>query len=436
VVLNIGLISAEYPPETGWGGIGTYTRALAHGLVGRGHSVHVLTLSLNQCDYQQMDEQVHVYRVATRRWPLPAGVRRQGAGIWALLERSASVARYVSQLHRAVRFDVLEAPNWGAEALVYSLRPTAPLVIRVSTPIAAVAMIAGKAERPRPGLRLHRWLEALPVRRAAGVIAHSRYIAGVVQREYGVPAEQIHVVHLGLDMTACARVAQSVVGPEATLASTLATGVVPNVASVSGHHQRLGRPTVLYVGRLERRKGVRYLLEAIPEVVAAVPDVRFRLVGKDVGDAPSGTSYQAYFASFAPPEARAATSFLGFVDQATLEREYAACDLFVAPSLFESFGLIHLEAMARGKPVVAFCAAATPELVVDGETGLLVPPPAEVGEPQAVAQLAQAIMRLLRAPDEAQRMGQRGRTRALEQFSRDQMVAGTLAVYQTLREPC
>jgi len=187
-------------------------------------------------------------------------------------------------------------------------------------------------------------------------------------------------------------------------------------------------PIVLYTGRLERRKGTRYLLEAIPQVVAAFPRVRFRLVGKNTDrDAPGMVSYQAYFKTFASPAAQAATTFVGFVGDNDLEEEYAACDIFVAPSLFESFGLTHLEAMARGKPVVACRVAATPELVVDGETGLLV-------LPEDSDDLAHAIIRLLRAPNEARRMGEQGQERAFNQFSLDRMVDQTLALYQAARK--
>ncbi|HXH13638.1 MAG TPA: glycosyltransferase family 4 protein [Alphaproteobacteria bacterium] len=425
--MNICLISAEYPPETAGGGIGTYTRALGQGLAERGHRVHVLSVSLDDRDHRRMDDRVYVHRVATARWPLPPLVRRRGSGIWALLERSRSVTSYLARLQETVGFDVIEAPNWGAEALLYSFCPMVPLVVRVSTPIATVAAIAAQAERPRLGLRLHRWLEALPVQRASAVIAHSQFTAGVIEREYGVPAERLWVVRLGLGLTVPMPKphVETAGGPTDLATFKTGVGLPPDGPYANGMREHEIGPTVLYVGRLERRKGVRYLLEAIPCVVAAVPGVRFRLVGKDIDDAPGGTSYRAYFASFASPEAQAATTFLGFVDQAVLVHEYATCDLFVAPSLYESFGLVHLEAMGFGKPVVAFRAGATPETVIDGETGLLTPP----GESGA---LAQAIIRLLRAPGEARRMGECGRARAMNQFSLDRMVEDTLAVYEAV----
>lgn len=396
--MNICLISEEYPPETGWGGIGAYVRSLAHSLTERGHTVHVISASLDEHNHHRVDGKVYVHRIATRYWPMPTRLTKRGYRVRSLLERSLTVTRYLNQLHKAIRFDVVEASNWDAEAFFYSLRPAVPLVIRISTPLATVAKVAGVPRTPGRSLRLRRWIEGIPVRRATSLITHSHFAASFAQHEYHIPAKRLHVVWLGLDMT----------GVEAT------------------HTKHAVGQIVLYVGRLEPRKGTRYLLEAIPHVVEAVPNVRFRLVGKDIPGAPGGTTYQAYFMGFASPQAQAATDFLGFVDEATVEHEYARCDVFAAPSLFESFGLIHLEAMARGKPVVACRAAATPEIVIDGETGLLVPPE----DSQA---LAQAIIRLLRQPDTARHMGEQGRLRATNEFTLDRMVDESLDLYNQVK---
>jgi hypothetical protein len=414
--LKVCLISAEYPPETGWGGIATYTHALAHGLADHGHTVHVLAVSLGQRDEVSMDARVHLHRLAVPTWSLPAPIRRRAGGLWRLLHRSVRVARYLAELDRIVGFDVIEAPNWGAEAAVHSVRARTPLIIRITTPVVAVAVMSAKSERRRFGLRLHHYFEGLPVRRAACVIAPSRFIAEVAEREYRVPAGRLQLVPYGLPGV-CAT------GSPRSNTDTVAPPATDDVS------RRLAERTVLFVGRLERRKGIRDLLDAIPTVVEAVPHARFRLVGRDVGDGPGGASYDTYFAAFAPAEARAAVMFVGRVDQVTLEHEYAACDVFAAPSLFESFGLVHFEAMTHGKPVVAYRTSATPEIVVEEETGLLVPP----GSPQA---LAEAIIRLLRRPDEARRMGEQGRARAAANFSLERMVDGTLAVYDAVIRQC
>lgn len=154
-------------------------------------------------------------------------------------------------------------------------------------------------------------------------------------------------------------------------------------------------------------------------VVGAVPNVEFRIAGKHRDDTADR------FLGNSPPAVRAATTFLGFVEQSRLEMEYAGCDVFAAPSLYESFGLVHLEAMARGKPVVACNVAATPEVVVDGQTGILVPP-------RDSAALATALIRLLGQPDLARQMGRQALGHVQTQFSVDKFVDRTVAVYRSL----
>jgi glycosyltransferase involved in cell wall biosynthesis len=100
-------------------------------------------------------------------------------------------------------------------------------------------------------------------------------------------------------------------------------------------------------------------------------------------------------------------------------------DVFVLPSLWEGLPIALLEAMAAGLPVVATAVGGTPEVVVEGETGFLVPP----RDPEA---LAEAILRLLREPDLRRRMGEAGRKRVAEHFSVEQMVQKTEALYEHL----
>jgi len=119
--------------------------------------------------------------------------------------------------------------------------------------------------------------------------------------------------------------------------------------------------------------------------------------------------------------------FWGWVGQERLAALYEACDVVVVPSLWpEPFGLVGVEAMLHGKPVVAFQVGAVGEWLVDGETGYQVPP----GDVKA---LAERIMRLLAHPDEAHRMGQRGKEIALQRFAPEGYVAAVLSVYQELQ---
>ncbi|MGB6420540.1 MAG: glycosyltransferase family 4 protein, partial [Anaerolineales bacterium] len=115
--------------------------------------------------------------------------------------------------------------------------------------------------------------------------------------------------------------------------------------------------------------------------------------------------------------------FLGEVSDEVLQNLYQACDLFVAPSLYESFGLIYLEAMNYAKPVIGCKAGGIPEVVDHGETGLLV-------EPGSSPALAEAILSLLKSPVKLREMGLAGRSQILERFNYIQMARNFERVYR------
>jgi glycosyltransferase involved in cell wall biosynthesis len=117
--------------------------------------------------------------------------------------------------------------------------------------------------------------------------------------------------------------------------------------------------------------------------------------------------------------------FLGYVADSKLELLYQICDLFVAPSLYESFGLIFLEAMNHARPVIGCQVGGPTEIITDGETGLLVPP-------QSSDVLAEAIITLLGDPSRRREMGLAGRQRLMDQFSYLKMAEHYAAFYRQL----
>ncbi len=178
-------------------------------------------------------------------------------------------------------------------------------------------------------------------------------------------------------------------------------------------------PFLLCVGRLDPQKGHLVLFEAMREVVRRVPAARLVVAG-----APQQASveYVAELRALATsPELREAILLIG--ERRDVPRLMAACDLFVLASLWEGLGLVFLEAMAAAKPVVATRVSAVPEVVLDGETGLLVPP----GDPEA---LAGALIRLCEDAGLRRRLGLAGYRRVREHFSADRMVDETIAIYR------
>jgi phosphatidylinositol alpha-mannosyltransferase len=156
------------------------------------------------------------------------------------------------------------------------------------------------------------------------------------------------------------------------------------------------RPTVLFVGRLEKRKGLRYLLRAWPMVLERVPNARLVVVGR-------GRPLEGY-RRFAARHgwSSADVVFAGYVASEDLPRYYQACDVFCAPNTGqESFGIVLLEAMAAGAPIVASDIPGYRDVVVHGEHGLLV-------EPQNPGAISDAVCRLLSSPELRASMRQAG----------------------------
>jgi len=172
-------------------------------------------------------------------------------------------------------------------------------------------------------------------------------------------------------------------------------------------------PKLLFVGRLDERKGLRYLLEALP-IVSAQHPIRLRIVGKGILEAEIQAQCRAM-------GLEAIVEFLGFVSKEALADEYAACDIFVLPAIVDSkgdtegLGIVMIEALAHEKPVVASAVGGIVDVIRSGETGLLVPE-------KNPAALAQAILVLLAQPDQAKALGQRGLYDVQTRFSWSRIV--------------
>jgi len=196
--------------------------------------------------------------------------------------------------------------------------------------------------------------------------------------------------------------------------------VVPDPQAVARMRCAFGVPAqgllVGAVGRLHPQKGFANLLVAVARVRERLPAIRLLLVG-------DGALRRELVARAEALGLAEVVTFAG--SRGDVPEILAALDLFVLPSLWEGLPNAVLEAMAAGLPVVATAAGGTPELVVDGETGLLVPP----GD---VTALEEAIERLLRDPGLRRKMGEAGRKRVEGHFTIKQTVAQTVALYETL----
>ena len=226
-------------------------------------------------------------------------------------------------------------------------------------------------------------------------IAISHQIKQVMVND-GIAADRVFVVHSGIDLQRFAGVAGDHLADEFNLKPD--ERVVINVAHLAGH------------------KGQKYLVGAIPHVLAAIPNVRFFIIGK--GELMS--ELQALSVSLGIGHALTFTGFRNDVGAF-----YKIADLFVMSSVQEGLGTAILDALALGKPVVAANAGGIPEIIKDGQTGRLV----AAANPQA---LAKGIIEMLTNVDQARTMARRGQDTVKAGFSIDAMVENNLAVYNRL----
>jgi glycosyltransferase involved in cell wall biosynthesis len=248
----------------------------------------------------------------------------------------------------------------------------------------------------RLGKRWHTRLDGWSARRAARAIAVSHATRSIMIEREGVPAERIAVVWNGMDVV-----------PEPSPESVRATRASLGLAEAS--------VVCLLVARLHEEKGHAVLLRALPAVLRAVPG----LVVLCAGDGPHRAALERESAE------RGLAAHVRFLGQRSdVPALLALSSLAVLPSLAESFGFAALEAMSLGRAVVASRSGGLPEVVADGETGLLT----DVGD---AAGLAAALTALLTDPARREAMGASGRARAAL-FTSERMVRGYEAVYDAL----
>jgi len=393
--VKIAFITREYPPDTAWGGIATMYHSLARALAARGHEVHVVCQAVSGPG-DALDGGVFVHRVGTNPTRYSA-LARVNYSLHAWRGLLGIVKRY--------GVEVVEAAYWGAEGFLYSLRRRTPLVVRVATSAAEIVSTGTYSGRSEwLALKVLALLEDSTARRADRIVVTTEGLRAPLIARLGVGADRVDLVRHAVD-----------------------TGRF--VHGESGIRERLGIPRdarmALFVGRLEARKGVHVLCEAVPLVLRRVPSAVFVLVGRDTDSSPAGGSMRSYVARHA--QEGGFSDRLVFVDaltEAELVELYSACDVLVSPSLHESFGLVVLEAMACGKPVVATSTGLVPELGLDGTGGIMV-------SPGDVEDLAGAAATMLSLDDRGVRLAvEKNRGLVEAEFSIDRWVENVIAVYE------
>lgn len=399
--LHVALFSQEYPPGRVHG-IGRFVHALATGLAAEGHLVDVLTRGREPATVD-LEDGVWVHRVPVTTQPQPAAGVDVPEHLW---DYSASLHQELRRIRDRRRVDLVHVPNWDSEGVAVLLSGEFTVVVGLHTPLDTVLSVDPRKHAEDPAVGRMVELERLVYTRADGLLASGRWIVDEIERRYAVSLDEDRLGFAAHGLPDLEEAGRS-----------------------DGDHPSRREPDevrLLYVGRLEPRKGIDTLLDGLPALLAEFPALRVSIVGDDRTPAPGGGTYRQRFeASHASSPWSDRVEFTGGVDDEELSRRYRGCDLFVAPSRYESFGLVLLEAMMRGKPVVACDAGGMREIVEEGGSGFLVPP----GDSDALrARLAQ----LISSADLRARLGRRGRELYEERYTAARMVRDVTAYYRHL----
>jgi len=260
------------------------------------------------------------------------------------------------------------------------------------------------------------WLEKTALLNADRIIAVSRAMQDDILNLYDAAPEKVQVIHNGIDV--------EIYRPTRNTTFLEEYGIDPNT------------PYILFVGRVTRQKGIVHLLRALHHVEAAYQIVLC------AGAADTPEIEEEVNAGIAAVRADTPNQVVWIREMVPVDRLvtlYSHAAVFVCPSVYEPFGIINLEAMACGTPVVASAVGGIPEVVIQEKTGLLVPfetagtAAAEPKNPQRFARdLAAAIDTLMRSPEKRVAMGKAARLRVEEHFSWKSIARRTLASYAEL----
>jgi alpha-maltose-1-phosphate synthase len=398
--MRVALLSREYPPEV-YGGAGVHVEYLARELA------HLVDL------------EVHCF--GAERPPGPPGSPRVVAHpTWDAL---AGDARHLGAL-RTVATDLSIAAAVEGNDLVHSHTWYANLAGHLAKLLYGVPHLVSvhsleplrpwKVEQLGGGYHLSRFCERTALEAADRVIAVSAGMAADIIGVYPtVDAGRVRVIRNGIDTNQYR--------PDHGTEVLEAYGVDP------------ARPSVIFVGRITRQKGVPHLLDAALAIdpaaqlvlCAGAPDTPE--LGREVADKVA--------------RIRQERGGIIWIEKMLERREVVQlltqATVFVCPSVYEPLGIVNLEAMACETAVVATDTGGIPEVVADGETGLLVPFDSDgaggARDPiRFAADIAERVNRLLADPGLAGRMGQAGRRRAVEEFSWTTIAAETAALYAEL----
>lgn len=396
------LLTNEYPPNI-YGGAGIHVQYLARELA-RICSVEV------RCFGQQRAEganpEVSGFLSDSSSYTAPKSLHSVFGALQKCLDFNT----------RAVDADVVHLHTWYSHfgGILAKLNYGIPMLLTVHS---LEPLRPWKREQLGGGYDFTVWLEKTAIEMADAVVAVSHETRADILRLFNVPEEKVHVIYNGIDPDEYT--------PTFDESILRKHGIDPGV------------PFVLFVGRITRQKGIIHLVNAIRHLDPGTQVVL-------CAGAPDTPEIKVEMESAVAAARVGHDGPVVWIEEMIPTNEkivlYSHARVFCTPSIYEPFGIINLEAMACETPIVGSAVGGMKEIILPGETGLLVPlaqqpeSPFEAIHPEVYANdLASGINHLMRDPDLCARMGKAGRERVLETFSWAEIARETLALYEKIK---
>ncbi len=377
------IITREYPPHV-YGGAGVHVKFLTRELA---KNIDVEVRCFGDQSLHEGRLRVRGYRAWERMWE---GDERRFNPTLGTFSTDLSIVR------DRIDSDVVHTHTWYAAFAGYMAKVLydIPLVVTVHS---LEPLRPWKEEQLGRSYYLSTWVEKVALENADRIVSVSRQATRDILDHFDVDESKLRVIHNGIDLD---------------LYRPIDADSTRKAFDIDG-------PYILFVGRTSRQKGMSYLIDAMNFV-----DPGVRLVC--CTSAPDTKEVEEEIAAKVAQQPRVL-----WINSLLREEQYVElysnAQVFACPSIYEPFGIINLEAMACKTPVVASKVGGILETIVDGETGILVPP----ADPRA---LAAAINTLLRNPDLAARFGENGRKRVEQHFSWSFIARKTEEMYRELSE--
>jgi hypothetical protein len=394
--MRIAILTREFEKETAFGGIATFYKHLSKGLEVLGHEVEIFTQGIWK-PYTQVVQGTTVHRVVPK-WMLGGprigghmGKMPLGAFTWSL---AFELFNKLLMEHRRLPFDVVDAHEHLGVGAFVGIRRTLPLIQTLVTPYTILADQGLNGYKKDFNYRLVYIAEKIALKRSQLLRTLSHDVGEKVKKRFKIE-QKIGFTYNPIDLNS----------------------VKPNTSNMAKRTE----VRILYVGRLEQRKGIHLLTESIPMIALSCPEARFTFIGADGPDDKGlGSMKTSVLNRLKACRTDHMVTFHDPVPYDDLIRIYQDHDIVVVPSLYDNSPYTCQEGMSCGKPVISFDSGGAPEYL--GDTGIVV----KTGD---VAGLAKEIGKLVKDSGRREALGKAARARAEKIFGKESVARQSVDLY-------